>query len=89
MKPPIKNSTIGSPTARATSDGARTPARGKSAKARRDVTGIGTVSNIHQIKIQRVIPIVKDASSSAISKYLAAKIAKRASMGPDKAVTLI
>ena len=62
MNPPIKNSTIGSPTALAMSDGGSTPDRGNKARANSEVTGMGMVSKTHHVTIQRVMPSVRAES---------------------------
>ena len=68
MNPPMRNKTMGSPTALATSDGLSIPESGNNAKANNEVTGIGIASNIHQVTIQSVTPKVI-AASVGIDQY--------------------
>ena len=80
---------MGSPTARAISDGPSMPASGNSASASKEVTGMGMVSNTHHVTIHMVIPKVRAESVCVILSCRLINAADIPITGPKSMVSLL
>tara|TARA_B100002019_G_C20805007_1_gene373112 strand:- start:57 stop:485 length:429 start_codon:yes stop_codon:yes gene_type:complete len=66
----------------------RIPKRGSKERGRREATGMGTASKIHQSAVHKAMPRVMEAGISSPPKLLLPKPARRAMIGPSQSTRL-